>query len=135
MRSSRLDATPAAFQVQLSNSGQIYHRWASYMMFILALIHTFPYIIYHEHKGDIAQEWKTSVVYWTGVVALLAQAWLTLAALGPIRRRWYEFFKSTHLIAVVIFVIFFFLHCDFRLSSWYDKLLAQRSREYSDTFV
>jgi ferric-chelate reductase len=94
------------------------------MMYILALIHTFPYIIYHQRKGDMSQQWNTSVAYWTGVVALLAQTWLTFAALVPIRRRWYEFFKSTHLIAAVIFIIFFFVHCDFRLPSWYQLPLT-----------
>jgi hypothetical protein len=30
-------------------------------------------------------KWSTSVVYWTGVVAIIAQAWLTFASLAPIR--------------------------------------------------
>lgn len=32
--------------------------------------------------------------------------------------RYYEFFKSTHLFMALVFVIFFFFHCDFRMSSW-----------------
>ncbi|OQE39342.1 hypothetical protein PENCOP_c007G02766 [Penicillium coprophilum] len=52
---------------------QVFHHWTSYAMFVLALIHTFPF---------------------------------------------YEFFKATHIFVAVVFVIFFFLHCDFRLSSW-----------------
>ena len=79
-------------------------------MFVLALIHTFPYIIDHLRKGDMTEQWNTSVAYWTGVVAILAQAWLTFAGIEPIRRRCYEFFKSTHLIAAVIFIIFFFIY-------------------------
>ncbi|KAK8185989.1 ferric-chelate reductase-like protein [Phyllosticta citribraziliensis] len=97
---------------------QIFHQWASYAMFLLALIHTFPFIKYHIDKGDMVEEWNTSVVYWTGVVALLAQAYLTVFSIRPIRARFYEFFKATHYLAALIFVLFFFFHCDFRLTSW-----------------
>lgn len=54
-------------------------------MFVLALIHTFPYIIYHIGKGDMMYQWKTSVVYWTGVAALISQTYLTLMSLPFIR--------------------------------------------------
>ncbi|KKY17410.1 putative fre ferric reductase-like transmembrane component [Phaeomoniella chlamydospora] len=30
----------------------------------------------------------------------------------------YEFFKASHFVAAFIFALFFFWHCDFRLSSW-----------------
>jgi len=46
------------------------------------------------------------------------QAWLTLASTSYLRNVSYEFFKATHFIAALVFVLFFFLHCDFRLSSW-----------------
>ncbi|KAJ5090564.1 hypothetical protein N7532_009248 [Penicillium argentinense] len=97
---------------------QVFHHWTSYAMFVLALVHTFPYIIFHIWKGDMVKQWKTSVVYWTGIPALLSQTYLTVMSLPAIRNRFYEFFKATHLIAALIFVVFFFLHCDFRLSSW-----------------
>lgn len=64
---------------------QVFHRWISYAFFILALIHTFPFIVYHVWKGDMKEEWDSSVFYWTGVIALLAQAYLTFASFGPLR--------------------------------------------------
>ncbi|KAJ5580845.1 hypothetical protein N7450_007146 [Penicillium hetheringtonii] len=97
---------------------QVFHHWTSYAMFVLALIHTFPFIIFHIQKGDMVKEWKTNIVYWTGIPALLSQTYLTVMSLPSIRNRFYEFFKATHLFAALIFVVFFFLHCDFRLSSW-----------------
>jgi ferric-chelate reductase len=82
-------------------------------------------------------QWNTSLVYWTGVAALIPQAYLNIMSIGPIRyvsiRKWgvfihhltevfrnycYEFFKATHYIAVILFSFFFWVHCDFRLSSW-----------------
>ncbi|KAI1084469.1 putative FRE ferric reductase-like transmembrane component [Whalleya microplaca] len=96
----------------------VFHNWVGWAMFALALVHTYPFIIYHIWKGDMVTQWHTSVVYWTGVVALLAQAYLQVFSLSFIRNRFYEFFKATHYLAALVFVLFFFFHCDFRLSSW-----------------
>jgi hypothetical protein len=54
-------------------------------MFVLALIHTFPFIVFHIWKGDMMMQWKMSVVYWTGTVALIAQAYLNIMSIGVIR--------------------------------------------------
>ncbi|PYH98954.1 hypothetical protein BO71DRAFT_343758, partial [Aspergillus ellipticus CBS 707.79] len=102
---------------------QVFHHWTSYAMFALALVHTFPFIVYNIHKGDMVKPWKTEVTYWTGVATLIPQTYLTLMSLPAIRNRFYEFFKATHFLAAIIFLIFFFIHCDFRLSSW-DYFLA-----------
>ena len=64
---------------------QVFHHWTSYAMFVLALIHTFPYIIYHIWKGDMMHQWKTSIVYWTGIASLVSQTYLTLMSLPFIR--------------------------------------------------
>lgn len=52
---------------------QVFHRWISYACFVLALIHTFPFIVYHIWKGDMVESWNTDIFYWTGVVAIIAQ--------------------------------------------------------------
>lgn len=54
-------------------------------MFVLALVHTFPFIVYHIHKGDMVEEWNTSLFYWTGVAALIPQAYLTFMSFSSIR--------------------------------------------------
>lgn len=64
---------------------QVFHHWLSYAMFVLALVHTFPFIVFHVAKGDMMHKWKTDVVYWTGVVALLAQTYLTVMSFPTIR--------------------------------------------------
>ena len=64
---------------------QVFHHWTSYAMFILALIHTFPFIVFHIWKGDMQMVYKTNVVYWTGIVALIFQTYLTVMSWGPIR--------------------------------------------------
>ncbi|KAF4339030.1 flavo transmembrane component [Fusarium beomiforme] len=58
--------------------------------------------------------------YWTGIVALIFQAWLTFASHSVIRNLLgYEFFKATHFFAVIIFMLTFFWHCDYTLTSWH----------------
>lgn len=64
---------------------QVFHRWISYACFVLALIHTFPFIVYNIQTSTMVEQWNTSVFYWTGVVALLAQGWLTFASISPLR--------------------------------------------------
>ncbi|KAL4862822.1 hypothetical protein BDV12DRAFT_206971 [Aspergillus spectabilis] len=97
---------------------QVFHHWTSYAMFALALIHTFPFIVYRISIGSMMYTWRTSVFYWTGVAALIPQAWLTFMSFPSIRNRYYEFFKATHFVIALLFLLFFFLHCNFRLSSW-----------------
>lgn len=63
----------------------VFHRWVAWAMFVLALVHTFPFVVYHEWKGDMGELWYTDVEYWTGAVALLAQGWLQFMSIGWIR--------------------------------------------------
>ncbi|KAI5820068.1 hypothetical protein BZA77DRAFT_374194 [Pyronema omphalodes] len=66
---------------------QIFHQWASYAILILALAHTFPFIVHHIWLGDMMI-------------------------------RYYEFFELSHFVAAPLFLVFLFLHCSFRLTSW-----------------
>lgn len=54
-------------------------------MFVLALVHTFPFIVYDIKHGTMVKQWKTKVTYWTGVVTLIFQAYLTFMSLPFIR--------------------------------------------------
>lgn len=96
---------------------QPFHRWGAYAMFVLGLVHTFPFIVFDVWKGTMTEHWKTDFSYWTGVAALIPQAYLTFFSIKSLRDRYYEFFKSTHLLVALMFVIFFFFHCDFTLTS------------------
>lgn len=35
------------------------------------------------------------------------------------RNKWYEFFKATHYLAALVFMVFLFIHCGFTLTSAY----------------
>jgi thiosulfate reductase cytochrome b subunit len=37
----------------------------------------------------------------------------------------YEWFKFSHFVAALIFVLFLFFHCDHTLSSWYASMTSR----------
>ncbi|QIW98829.1 hypothetical protein AMS68_004347 [Peltaster fructicola] len=97
---------------------QVFHRWISYAFFVTALCHTFPFIVFNISEGTMVEAWNGSLFYWTGVVALIAQAYLTFASMSPLRNLSYEWFKFSHFVAAVVFILFLFFHCDYTLTSW-----------------
>lgn len=54
-------------------------------MFVLALIHTFPFIVVNIREGIMEVEWRMSVFWWTGVAALVCQGYLTIMSYPWIR--------------------------------------------------
>lgn len=63
----------------------IFHNWVGWAMFVLALIHTFPFIIYHKWAGDLDMQWTMSIFYWSGTAALICQAYLQFMSISWIR--------------------------------------------------
>ncbi|KAF5627808.1 ferric cupric reductase transmembrane component 7 [Fusarium tjaetaba] len=80
---------------------QVFHRWIAYAFFVLALMHTFPFIVYHIRFHDMQMHFKMSLLfYWTGIVALVFQAWLTFASHSAIR----HYFIGTGAVYVPCYV-------------------------------
>jgi NAD(P)H-flavin reductase len=97
---------------------QVYHRWTAWIMYVSALIHTFMFIHWHIHHGDMRLSYHTKPWYWSGIAALVPQSWLVFMSWGPIRSRFYETFKKLHFFAAGFFMAGLFVHCNFRLTSW-----------------
>lgn len=95
----------------------VFHTCLGWAVFVLALLHTFPFIVYNQSKNMSAEMWATMWYYWTGVIALVAQAYLTFMSVPWIRNKCYEFFKATHYLMAIVFMVFLFIHCGFTLSS------------------
>lgn len=95
----------------------VFHTWLAWAVLVLALLHTFPFIVYNYQQGMMTEMWNTSFSYWTGVAALLPQAYLTFMSVPWIRNKYYEFFKATHYLMALVFMVFFFIHCGFTLTS------------------
>ncbi|KAE8451687.1 hypothetical protein EG329_003144 [Mollisiaceae sp. DMI_Dod_QoI] len=98
---------------------QVFHRWIAYAFFILSLLHTFPFIVFHIRSHDMEHHFSSNILfYWTGIVAIIFQAWLSFASHSTIRNLGYEFFKMSHFVSVVVFMLTLFWHCDYTLTSW-----------------
>lgn len=52
---------------------QVFHRWISYACFVLALVHTFPFIVFRTWRGDVQTQFETTIYYWTGIICLITQ--------------------------------------------------------------
>lgn len=63
----------------------VFHTWSAWAVLVLALVHTFPFIVYSFQTDTMALNWSTSSFYWTGVVALVAQGYLTFMSVPWIR--------------------------------------------------
>ncbi|KAF7289167.1 Ferric-chelate reductase [Mycena indigotica] len=98
---------------------QVFHRWAAFFMYITSLVHTFPFIVNMIKMGMMEAMWKETSLYWTGVAALVPQTWLIAMSWGPIRSRYYEFFKKMHFIAAGFFMAALFCHVDWIFTSWH----------------
>lgn len=63
----------------------VFHTWTAWAVLALALVHTFPFIVYSFKTDTMAINWGTSSYYWTGVIALIAQGYLTFMSVPWIR--------------------------------------------------
>ncbi|KAL0570684.1 hypothetical protein V5O48_011272 [Marasmius crinis-equi] len=107
---------------------QIYHQYMSHIFMILAMAHSFPWIIQGtrevkpgfeplsqwEYSWDVAHK----IYYWSGVALLSVLGWLCFASLPFIRNRFYETFKYLHIASAILFTALFFVHCNKLLGSW-----------------
>lgn len=63
----------------------VFHAWLAWAVLVLALLHTFPFIVYNYRMGMMVEMWETMFSYWTGVAALVPQAYLTFMSIPWIR--------------------------------------------------
>ncbi|KAL0575238.1 hypothetical protein V5O48_006729 [Marasmius crinis-equi] len=96
---------------------QVFHRWSALVMYITSLVHTFPFVVQAFQLDEMEIQWKTNW-YWTGVAALVPQTYLVFLSWGLFRNKYYETFKKLHFLAAALFMVFLFIHCCFRLTSW-----------------
>lgn len=96
----------------------VLHRWTARLCLVLSVVHTLPFFIQAMHEGNVHSTFYTGIVNISGVLALAALAWLTLASFLPLRNRFYQFFVVSHIIAAISFLAFMFWHCANTNNSW-----------------
>ena len=85
---------------------QVYHRWMAWIMCrcstrfdmltadILALIHTFPFIILDIKRGEMQAKMREHWYTFSGVICLVPMTLLMALSFACIRNRAYEIFKG-----------------------------------------
>ncbi|KIW09410.1 hypothetical protein, variant [Verruconis gallopava] len=102
----------------------VFHRWGSYLMLLLSLIHTIPFYITPITDARGVPAFKSFFsrqhfyVYGTGVAALVPLCFLVIHSLPIIRRPMYELFLVLHWPVGAVFVGTMFWHCNNYLTSY-----------------
>lgn len=119
---SALKFNPLTFLTGISHEKlQFYHQQTARLILLLAVIHTVPFLWQPVHDGGFAnlRAWYYyDKVWWTGTVALALLAWLVASSFGVFRRMSYEFFVLQHVLSIVGFLVFYFMHTRDLLHSW-----------------
>lgn len=117
-----LKFNPLTFLTGISHEKlQFYHQWIARLILFFAIVHTVPFLWQPVHDGGFSnlRAWYYyDPVWWTGTVALALLAWLVLSSFGWFRRMSYEFFVVQHVITIMLFLVFYFMHTRALLDSW-----------------
>ncbi|SJX60428.1 related to Ferric reductase transmembrane component 1 precursor [Sporisorium reilianum f. sp. reilianum] len=100
---------------------QFYHQWTARLILLFAVVHTVPFLWQPVHDGGFSnlKAWYYyDKVWWTGTVALALLAWLVVSSFGYFRRMSYEFFVVQHVLTILLFLVFYFMHTRDLLHSW-----------------
>jgi len=117
-----LKFNPLTFLTGISHEKlQFFHQWLARLILFFSLVHTIPFLWQPVHDGGFSnlRAWYYyDKVWWTGTVALAFLAWLVVSSFGCFRRMSYEFFVIQHVITILGFLIFYFMHTRDLLHSW-----------------
>ena len=88
----------------------ILHRWASYVMMLMAIFH-FAFQAHAWHKaGVFTLQWTTDECVPTGLAAFVLLAWINVSSWRPIRNLCYELFVVQHILTYFGFIIAIMFH-------------------------
>ncbi|KAJ1031036.1 hypothetical protein NDA18_002258 [Ustilago nuda] len=117
-----LKFNPLTFLTGISHEKlQFYHQWTARVILFFSIVHTVPFLWQPVHDGGFSnlKAWYYyDKVWWTGTVALAFLAWLVVSSFGWFRRMSYEFFVFQHVLTIVLFLVFYFMHTRDMLTSW-----------------
>lgn len=117
-----LKFNPLTFLTGISHEKlQFFHQWMARLILFFSIVHTVPFLWQPVHDGGFSnlKAWYYyDKIWWTGTVALAMLAWLVVSSFGYFRRMSYEFFVLQHVIVIILFLVFYFMHTRDLLHSW-----------------
>lgn len=87
---------------------QMFHKWTSRIVFILLILHCGFYLLYVNVRGDYIERW--GLLKWRCANTAIIAVSLTVG-ISFFKRFFYEFFKYSHKILLIIFSIGSWYHC------------------------
>ncbi|GAC95509.1 likely ferric reductase [Pseudozyma hubeiensis SY62] len=100
---------------------QFYHQWTARVILFFSIVHTVPFLYQPVHDGGFSnlKAWYYyDKIWWTGTVAFALLSWLVVSSFGVFRRMSYEFFVVQHVVTIILFLVFYFMHTRDLLHSW-----------------
>lgn len=97
----------------------VYHRWVSRVMVILAFVHSVAFTI--NSLSTLSFYYSFPFMRW-GVVSTVCGSIMCFQALHFFRSRWYEFFLVFHILLAVFFTIGVWRHC--KTLGWMEYVYA-----------
>lgn len=103
---------------------QVYHQWLARLILFLGIVHATPFIVQPMKQGGTAlmHEYFYNPpdfqMYWTGAASLSFLVWMIVSSTSVLRNLSYEFFVLQHVMSIIVFLVFFFIHTGNSLNSW-----------------
>ncbi|RPB16452.1 hypothetical protein P167DRAFT_517255 [Morchella conica CCBAS932] len=100
----------------------VFHKWVARVSALMGMVHSVAYAVYMYQIGDEARRWNPAY-WWNGVSAMIVMGLILVLAIFPFRKKAYEFFLITHIIGVMVFLIFLYHHLKLSATRMYNPWL------------
>lgn len=99
----------------------LYHRLVSRIVWIMLLVHAALYVRYAIVNHNYKERWGLKKWRWANV-SIICCSFAILVSFRPLRKRFYEFFKASHQLFALLFLIGAWNHC--KTLGWMQPLYA-----------
>ncbi|ODQ48227.1 hypothetical protein PICMEDRAFT_31729 [Pichia membranifaciens NRRL Y-2026] len=87
---------------------QMFHKWTSRVVFVLLVLHCAFYLLFVNVRGDYIERW--GLLKWRCANTAFGAISITMLV-SFFRRSFYELFKATHNVLLIVFAVGSWYHC------------------------
>lgn len=128
---------PVSFLTGISHERlQVYHQYGARIILFFSVIHTIPFIVGPYQQGlqygsretaryFLQYYYDQTEQFWNGIPPLVVLVWIVISSMGYFRRFSYEFFVIQHVLSILFFLAWMFVHVKVSLlDAWYYMFVA-----------